>query len=237
MTPSPPAPGASLGVAPHASLGVAPHASLGVAPHAGSPPVAARAADRQLVGATSLQRSAAAPASAGAGAVATAARRSMTAAVTAADGPMRSASPGSPPVTSLQRSADPVAAGIAQRTADGSVVFDQAVRSQLLSGTTVTVGAGEAGDGDGGAAIGEVPVQRSASAPPPLPSADVAIAAPVLQPELGNPPLGPATRPQGGGPADLDELAKQLYGRIRTQLAAELRIDRERAGLGVGAER
>ena len=31
--------------------------------------------------------------------------------------------------------------------------------------------------------------------------------------------------------ADLDELAKRLYGRLRVMLKHELRLDRERAGL------
>ncbi|GAB3425580.1 hypothetical protein [Flindersiella endophytica] len=53
--------------------------------------------------------------------------------------------------------------------------------------------------------------------------------------------LGPggAPGPSGGGsnplaaasPGDLDELSRQLYDRIRSRLRAELRLDRERAGL------
>jgi hypothetical protein len=36
------------------------------------------------------------------------------------------------------------------------------------------------------------------------------------------------------GAGDLDELAHKLYDRIRWRMRAELRLDRERAGLGAG---
>jgi hypothetical protein len=47
---------------------------------------------------------------------------------------------------------------------------------------------------------------------------------------------GTAGGPGGGAPAggDLDELAHKLYDRIRWRMRAELRLDRERAGLGAG---
>jgi hypothetical protein len=81
-----------------------------------------------------------------------------------------------------------VAAGVAQRQADGAVVFD--------------------GGSD------EPPtdvVQRTPSSEAP------AVA-------------GASGAPGGVGGADLDELAKRLYGRMRLMLKHELRLDRERAG-------
>jgi hypothetical protein len=78
-----------------------------------------------------------------------------------------------------------VANGVAQRQADGSVVFSPAPD--------------------------DAPAVQAASAPA-TPSA----AAPA-QP--------------GAAGADLDELAKRLYGRLRVMLKHELRLDRERAGL------
>jgi hypothetical protein len=48
---------------------------------------------------------------------------------------------------------------------------------------------------------------------------------------------GSSSHAASSGPAELDELAKQLYGRIRTELVAELRLDRERAGIAVGLTR
>jgi hypothetical protein len=36
---------------------------------------------------------------------------------------------------------------------------------------------------------------------------------------------------------DLDQLAHRLYDRIRWRLRNELRLDRERAGLGAGVRR
>jgi len=138
----------------------------------------------------------------------------------------------------LQPAQDPgtaaTSAGIAQRQADGSVVFDHALHAQLLSGATVSVGSPPEPARSTGAGSDDYPVQREASSPVPI---DASPSNLTVQSEGGPPPIGAATKPEGGSPADLDELAKQLYRRIRTQLTAELRIDRERAGLGVGLER
>lgn len=71
---------------------------------------------------------------------------------------------------------------------------------------------GPAGAGDGSAA------PPAAAAPPP------AAAAP------GAAPAGRGA-PAGSGDADLDDLGRRLYDRIRDLLTAELAIDRERAGL------
>jgi hypothetical protein len=44
-----------------------------------------------------------------------------------------------------------------------------------------------------------------------------------------NAPAAPVT--QEAAPIDLDDLARRVYGQVRTQLRSELLIDRERAGL------
>jgi len=36
--------------------------------------------------------------------------------------------------------------------------------------------------------------------------------------------------PPGFSPAELDELSRKLYDRLRSRLSAELRLDRERTG-------
>jgi hypothetical protein len=56
--------------------------------------------------------------------------------------------------------------------------------------------------------------------------------------EGGAPATGGAPAGPGGAPtADLDELARQLYDRIRWRLRSELRLDLERSGLGAGLSR
>jgi hypothetical protein len=61
--------------------------------------------------------------------------------------------------------------------------------------------------------------------------------APALQRAPADPPVdtataapGTATAPGGPPAADLDELARRLYDRLRLRLRAELRLDRERSG-------
>jgi hypothetical protein len=39
------------------------------------------------------------------------------------------------------------------------------------------------------------------------------------------------TPPEPAAPLDIDDLARRVYGQVRTQLRSELLIDRERAGL------
>jgi Domain of unknown function (DUF4157) len=56
-------------------------------------------------------------------------------------------------------------------------------------------------------------------------------AAPARAPEPGPSQAAPALAPEPAPPLDLDELARRVYGQVRTQLRSELLIDRERAGL------
>jgi len=60
-------------------------------------------------------------------------------------------------------------------------------------------------------------------------SEPAAPAPPALSQAASAPP--PAEPPPGRSDAELDELGRRLYDRIRDHLAAELSLDRERAGL------
>jgi hypothetical protein len=49
--------------------------------------------------------------------------------------------------------------------------------------------------------------------------------------QRAEPSAAPAADGQGGGNQDLDALAGRLYERLLGRLKAELRLDRERAGM------
>jgi hypothetical protein len=77
----------------------------------------------------------------------------------------------------------------------------------------------------------EVGSSPAAPAPEPPPTPAPGAAAPAAD-------AAPAAGLAGaGGTTDLDELARQLYERIRWRLRTELRLDLERSGLGAGVGR
>jgi hypothetical protein len=150
---------------------------------------------------------------------------------------------------SVQRAADPgsvaVAAGVAVREADGSVVF----LPPATSGAPGTTGAASealpvppvasrgTASGTTGAGSGAPPlpppapaVQRQAAAvaAPDPPAADLGGTGegPVPTAPFGTPPAA-----AGAPPPDLDELARRLFDPLSARLRAELRLDRERAGV------
>ena len=84
------------------------------------------------------------------------------------------------------------------------------------------MGSSVGSSGSGGGAV----VQREITFSEPAP-----VEAP--EPVAGAVPAAPATAPE----VDLDQLAHRLYDRIRWRLRNELRLDRERAGLGAGVRR
>jgi hypothetical protein len=110
-----------------------------------------------------------------------------------------------------------VQALIAQRQPDGSVVFS-------------VDGAGAPGIADGPETSDADAVQRAATddstAMPATPATapSTTSAPPTATPASTSTPAIPADG------AELDELAKRLYGRLRVMLKHELRLDRERAG-------
>jgi hypothetical protein len=86
------------------------------------------------------------------------------------------------------------------------------------------IDAGAGADGGAGTDLALASVDSPANAP--------AVAPLTMPPETAAEPAAPAAdRRPTAPPADLDELARKLYDRIRTRLKAELRLDRERAGL------
>lgn len=114
-----------------------------------------------------------------------------------------------------------VAAGVAQRMPDGSVVFGSS--SAGTSGPVVQRDA-----------------ELSEEPPPPDPAPDLAPdSEPVSEPtnEDGSPPPGAsaaagagATPGRSGAPVVTDELVRALYAPLSRLLKADLRLDRERAG-------
>jgi hypothetical protein len=162
--------------------------------------------------------------------------------------PARSSPPGREPgaPAPVQRFSDPgsaaVAAGIAVRDADGSVVFRPppaapgipAPTVGSLTGPPVPVARPETAVG-AGAAIREVPVvQREepgvVAAEEPVPGTGGADATPAPSPAAG-PASGSPPVPAGPPFFDLDELARRLFDPLSARLRAELRLDRERAGV------
>ncbi|WDG29938.1 hypothetical protein N7925_17085 [Streptomyces sp. CA-278952] len=112
-----------------------------------------------------------------------------------------------------------VAAGVAQRMADGSVVFGGAP----VSGTSRPVVQRDA-------EVAEV-AEVVEAPPPPEPEPDL-----VTEPEDGvGPGPGPVTdaaapKDGKGAPAVTDELVRALYAPLSRLLKNDLRLERERAG-------
>ncbi|WP_158710931.1 hypothetical protein [Streptomyces griseus] len=108
-----------------------------------------------------------------------------------------------------------VSAGVAQRMADGSVVFAGAP----VSGTSRAVVQRAAEP------VEEPPPPEPADEPPPEP-------VPVTEPGGGEQPAPEAAGGQGGGgaPAVTDELVRALYAPLSRLLKNDLRLERERAG-------
>lgn len=115
-----------------------------------------------------------------------------------------------------------VAAGVAQRMADGSVVFGSAP----MSGTSRPVV-----QRDSEIAEEPPPLPEPEPGPVPEPEGD---AGPEAGPAAGEGGTGPETRagaPAGqGAPPVTDELVRALYAPLSRLLKADLRLERERAG-------
>lgn len=129
----------------------------------------------------------------------------------------------------LDAGAVAVAAGVAQRMADGSVVF-RASRSLPAVQREA-------------AAPGPAPTEPPPPGPGPPPETPPPGTGPAPSPEpgsgsappggtTGHPEANPETRgsPQGTAPAVTDELVRALFAPLSRLLKAELRLERERAG-------
>ncbi len=103
-----------------------------------------------------------------------------------------------------------VATGVAQRVADGSVVFNSP--STLSADATFVQREDASASADHGSSA-EVPAPTSTDAPPPV--GPTAVTAPAL----------------AGAAPNIEALARRLYDPLAARLKAELRLDRERAGL------
>ncbi|MGH9023399.1 MAG: hypothetical protein ACRDV9_09930, partial [Acidimicrobiia bacterium] len=105
--------------------------------------------------------------------------------------------------------------------------------------------AGEAWSGVGSVQPESLPAQRSPENPAPdnptsQPTVQTAVEAPESSAALAAPPDqagAAATGGKGMSADDLDQLAGRLYDKIRHRLSAELRLDRERAGVAAGLRR
>jgi len=105
-----------------------------------------------------------------------------------------------------------VAAGIAHRGADGSVVFALPTSSAPFPNVQRAVPLGDT-------AV-DSPPDEPVDQPPPAPAS----AAPPTSTHS-------ITADRPGGALDIDDLARRLYDPLAARLKAELRLDRERAGI------
>ncbi|WP_116210040.1 hypothetical protein [Streptomyces olivoreticuli] len=143
------------------------------------------------------------------------------------------------PVAPLRRTTVPdagsvaVAAGVAQRMADGSVVFRPPPREAALRKAVQRESVQREAASDGPSTPGPPPPPEPPHPPPPEPS-------PESRPEPEPAPSAPAghgetthsavTAPKDGKPAVTDELVRALFAPLSRLLKAELRLERERAG-------
>lgn len=135
-----------------------------------------------------------------------------------------------------------VARGLARRDADGSVVFDLSAPSvppEPPPPRYEEPAAWQAAPGSWHAVQRQEPAAEPAGAPAPsadseqtpvtmIPPASAASAATPAATAGGTTGAHPAS---GAASTPLDELARQLFGPLSARLKAELRLDRERAGL------
>jgi hypothetical protein len=80
-------------------------------------------------------------------------------------------------------------------------------------------------------AFNSAPPSASAPPAPAQAPAENAPTSPAVTPSIAAPATSAAPPADEPAPIDLDDLARRVYGQVRTQLRSELLIDRERAGL------
>lgn len=119
-----------------------------------------------------------------------------------------------------------IAAGVASRDADGSVVFRSLLDDAMSSGKEAASSAASNAIADARSTATDAASSALTSATSAAKGA-VSSAASTVASAAGLPaPAGAGTSP----PADLDDLARKLYDRLRFRLTTELRLDRERSG-------
>jgi hypothetical protein len=114
-----------------------------------------------------------------------------------------------------------VARGLARRDADGSVVFGEWDVVQRQDAAQAGDPA-DAGPGPQAGESGQPGMVMTAGGPADAPAGGDS-GAPAAQPASG--------AAKAAGTQSLDELARQLFDPLAARLKAELRLDRERAGL------
>jgi hypothetical protein len=133
-----------------------------------------------------------------------------------------------------------VARGLARRDPDGSVVFDLSPSPVLPDPSPLPLPRHDesAGWHTATGPLGTVQRQEAAAGPAdaPAPSSDSGLTTATMAAPSAAPAPAPsatsATPPTPGAASpSLDELARQLFGPLTARLKAELRLDRERAGL------
>ena len=132
-------------------------------------------------------------------------------------------------LTYVDAGAVAVAHGLAQREPDGSVVFggrEPVQRQEANEPAVATAPADVSGPADGALADGTL---AGAAPGPAAMSAATAATWAAAGATAGSQPGAAAATGAAGPP--LDELARQLFGPLAARLKAELRLDRERAGL------
>ena len=145
-----------------------------------------------------------------------------------------------PPAGYVDPGAIAVARGLARRDPDGSVVFGLSPAPVLPDPSPLPPPRHGVPAGWPTAAGPPQTVQRQeagevADAPSPSPGSELTAAMPAPAaapaPSAAAPAATSATAPPGAAAPPLDELARQLFGPLTARLKAELRLDRERAGL------
>ncbi|MBM9506698.1 hypothetical protein ITX44_19475 [Streptomyces sp. KK5PA1] len=124
-----------------------------------------------------------------------------------------------------------VAFGIAQRMADGSVVFPNRSRTAAVPRLPVQRAADSAPDPPPADPLPDVPVPVPLPDPPLPASTTTTTGPPATGTSAPAPPGSAATAPDGGPPQVTDDLVRALFPRLSRLLKDELRRDRERAGL------
>ncbi len=111
-----------------------------------------------------------------------------------------------------------VAAGIAQRETDGTVIFNMAIPADPSPDAPTIQRAVE---------VEEMTVDSTAAGTAGSSTSEAA----AHTPSTTVPTAGDAPAPAGAAAPNIDDLARRLYDPLAARLKAELRLDRERAGL------
>ena len=134
-----------------------------------------------------------------------------------------------PPARYPDPGAIAVAGGLARREPDGSVVFDLGA-APTLPGPLASLRHDEPATGTA-ETVQRQEADGPADAPGPSPGSELTTTMSDQAAAAPSAAAGPSAAAPGAAAPPLDELARQLFGPLTARLKAELRLDRERAGL------